>query len=440
AAPLQTEATLTVQQNESTDLPWIAVAAARGPLAKLTAKAELEAAHQRLTAEGEVRPFAAWPVNALQLKADKFDLAALATLSPGLPRTSLTGTAKLTVPALSAEATLQAEMRNDAPGRWDQGALPVKQLRLAVAGRPDQLTSLRLTALDAELAGGARVQGKGQRDATGRWQLDARVQGLRPEALDARATPARLDGPLSVSGGTQQPLAARLDLRGTLQQRPLRVQARVQGRLLEQGSSWQIEEARLTSGDAELQAKGSVDVTPAAQVAAKLQAQLRQFDPHLLWRGEPASAWARLPATRLNADATLDLRGSNLETLTGTVDARLLPSQFAGLAAQGQLSAKRGRTQDAAAFDADMRIGNNRVQANGEARPTAVTAQWKLQAPKLAELNPLLALFEQPSVTGQAEGDGSLQLARDSTAWKFGGIGKLAVTSLSTRVARRRRG
>jgi translocation and assembly module TamB len=437
SAPMQTEARLSVQQNEATDLPWLAVAAARGPLAKLAAKAELEAAKQTLKAEGEIHPFAPWPLNALNLQADKFDLAALAALAPGLPRTALTGTAKLNAPARDAEATLQADLRNDAAGRWDQGALPVKRLALALAGRPDQLTSLRLTALDAELNGGARVQGKGQREADGRWQLEARVQGLRPEALDARATPARLDGPLTLAGGgAGQPLSARLDLRGTLQERPLRMQARAQGRLHEQGSSWQIEEARLTSGDAELQASGRVEAG-AKDVAAKLDAKLRQFDPRLLWRGEPGSAWARLPTTRLNADARLDVRGSGLDNATGTADAKLLPSQFGGLPLQGQFSVKRARAADAAAFDADARLGSNRAEAKGEARPAAVAAQWKLQAPKLAELNPLLALFDQGAVAGQAEGEGGVQLVRAAARgkatppWRIGGSGRLALTAVS---------
>ncbi|MFG6429404.1 translocation/assembly module TamB domain-containing protein [Roseateles sp. LYH14W] len=438
AAPLHTEAVLTVQQNEGTDLPWMAVAAARGPLAKLTAKAELEAAKQTLKLEGQVQPFAPWPVNALLLRADKFDLAALSALAPGLPRTALTGTAKLNAPALNAEATLQADLRNDAAGRWDQGALPVRQLAFSLAGRPDQLTSLSLTALDAQLSGGGRVQGKGQRSADGRWQLDARVQGLRPEALDARATPARLDGPLLLSGGkADQPLSARLDLRGTLQAKPLRLRAQVQGRLLEQGSRWQIEEAVLASGEAELKASGRVDI--GTSLSASLSTQVRQFDPHLLWRGEPGSAWARLPgATRLNADAKLDLRGNNLETATGSVDATVQPSQFAGLPLDGQFKLTRPRAADAASFDAQARLGSNRAQASGNARPTAINAKLKLQAPKLAELNPLLALFDQGPVTGQADGDGEVQLLRvadnkpgKSTAWRAGGSGRLALDKAS---------
>ncbi|MCE4554716.1 translocation/assembly module TamB domain-containing protein [Roseateles cellulosilyticus] len=438
AAPMQAEATLTVQPQDAGSLPWRAVAAARGPLARLQAKAEVEAAHQTLKAAGEVQPFSAWPVNTLQLQADRFDLSALAALAPGLPRTSLSGSATLKAPARDAEATLQAELRNTAAGRWDQGALPVQRLALALAGRPDLPTSLRLTTLDAELAGGGRVQGQGRHEADGRWQLDARVQGLRPEALDARATPARLDGPLTLTGGAQEPLSAQLDLRGSLQQRPLRLRAQLKGRLLEHGSRWQIEEARLASGDAEIRASGQVEALrppqDALQLAAKVDAQVRRFDPHLLWRGEPGSAWARLPgATQLNADARLDVRGSRLDDATGTLEARLLPGSFGGLPLEGHLTLQRPRVQDAATFDVDTRLGGNRAQASGQARPAAVTAQLKLQAGKLAELNPLLALWGQGPVAGQAEGDGELQLQRTGKAanWQAGGSGRLAVTASS---------
>lgn len=422
AAPLQTDATLRVQQLEATELPWTAVAAVTGPLVKLKAKAELEAAHQTLKAEGEIQPLAPWPVNALNLQADKLDLSALA---PGLPRTALTGQAQLRVPARDAEATLQADLRNTAAGRWDQKALPVNRITVALAGRPDQPTSLRLTTLEAELPGGARVQGKGQYQATnsdGRWQLDARVQGLRPEALDARATPARLDGPLTLSGSKAGPLRAKLDLAGTLEKRPLRVRAQVQG----EGTKWQIEDARLASGDATLQASGRVDTAGAAQ----LKAQVRQFDPHLLWRGETGSAWARMPGpTRLNADADVDVRGTTPATLTGSVDARLLPGQFAGLALEGRAKLRRARAADPAIYEIDARLGQNRVQSSGQARPDAVSGTVALKAGALAELNPLLALFQQQPVAGQGEGDGGFQLARTGKTWQVGGSGRLALTS-----------
>lgn len=419
AAPLQTDATLRLLQAEATELPWLAVATVTGPLARLKAKAELQAAHQALQADGEVQPFARWPVNALQLRADQLDLAPFA---PGLPRTALTGTARLRAPAYDAEATLQAELRNGAAGRWDQRALPVARLAIVLAGRPDQPTRLRLTTLDAELAGGARVQGQGRLDADGRWQLDARVQGLRPEALDARATPARLDGPLTLSGSKAGPLSARLDLGGTLQDRPLRLQARAQG----EGKAWQIENIQLASGDATLQARGRLDTGGALQ----LHAELRQLDPHLLWRGAPASAWARLPGpTRLNADADLDLRGTTAASLSGRVDTRLLPGQLAGLALEGHATLKRDSAAAPAAFDIDARLGSNRLQSGGQAAPEALTGTAALKAGALAELNPVIALFGQPPVAGQADADGSFQLLRTARGWQAGGSGRLALAS-----------
>jgi translocation and assembly module TamB len=420
AAPLQTDATLTVRQTEATDLPWQAIAAVTGPLAQLKAKAELEAAHQTLQAQGDVQPFAPWPVKALQLKAEQLDLA---QLLPDLPRTALSGTAQLQAPARDAEATLQADLRNGAAGRWDQGALPVTRLVLALAGRPDQPTSLRLTALDAELPGGARVQGKGQREADGRWQLDARVQNLRPEALDARATPARLDGPLTLAGSKTGPLSARLDLTGSLESRPLRLKARVEG----QGTSWQIADAQLASGEATLQATGRIDTTGAAQ----LKAQVRQFDPHLLWRGAPGSAWARLPGpTRLNADADIDVRGKTAASVTGNVYARLLPGAVAGLALEGRIKLGRARAEDAATFDVEGRLGNSRVQVLGQARPDSVTGTAAVKVSALAELNPLLAALGQPALAGQGEADGSYQLVRTRDGWQVGGSGRLAVTQV----------
>lgn len=422
AAPLQTRATLRLQQTEATDLPWAAEATAQGPLARLQARAELQAAHQTLSARAEIQPFAPWPVQALQLQAEKLDLAALA---PGLPRTALSGSAQLQAPARDAEATLQADLRNTAAGRWDQGALPVHRLVLALAGRPDQPTTLRLTALDAELPGGARVQGRGQHGADGRWQLDARVRGLRPEALDARAKPARLDGPLTLAGSKGGPLNLRLDLAGSLESRPLRLTADAQG----QGSAWRIHSAQLASGDATLQASGQLDTTGSA----RLQAQLRQFDPHLLWRGAPGSAWALLPGpTRLNAEADLDLRGKAPASLTGHAYIRLLPGSLAGLPLEGRIKLQRERAGDAAAFDVDGRLGSNRVQTTGQARPQAITGTATLKAGALAELNPLLALFNQPAIAGQGEGDGSYELvsgANPAQGWQAGGSGRLALTA-----------
>ncbi|MCH3823198.1 hypothetical protein, partial [Campylobacter jejuni] len=83
-------------------------------------------------------------------------------LDGGLPHTALSGSANLQATAYDAEASLQVELNNATAGRWDQHALPVSRLTLALTGRPDQPSRLRLNRLDAALAGGGRVQGQGR--------------------------------------------------------------------------------------------------------------------------------------------------------------------------------------------------------------------------------------------------------------------------------------
>ncbi len=423
-APLVTDALLKVQPQDTTDLPWTATITARGPLAQLALRAELQAAHQALQADAQAQPFAAWPLSALQLRARSFDLAAL---HPDLPRTALTGEAQLAAPARDREASLRVTMTNASPGRWDAKALPLQRLQLALAARPDQPTSLRLSELDAELSGGARLLGQGRREVDGRWRLDAQLRGLRPEALDARAAAARLDGPFSISGGPDQPLNLVVTLDGTLQARPLQLRARVQG----QGSLWRLDEVRLSSGDAELSVQGSLD-TSSSNGSTELTARLRQFDPHLLWRGEPGSAWAKLPGpTALNADARLDIHGHSLALLTGSASATLLPSRLAGLALDGTMTVQRARAREAAALSLDARVGGSHIQGSGSADPDAVAARFSLQAATLAELRPLLALAGPAGIAGQAEGEAELKMQRSHDGWNVGSNGKLALTQAS---------
>ena len=432
AAPLITQLQLRVVPAEagagadSIGLPWTAMLTGSGPLAQLQLHAELQAAQQSATANAQVQPFAAWPLTALKAQTQALNLAAL---HPGWPRTALTATATLTAPAAHAQAQLQVEARNPIAGRWDAGALPVAQLTLALTGQPDQPSRLELQDLQAELPGAGRIRGQGQREPDGRWALRAQVQSLRPEALDGRATAALLGGPVHLSGGAGA-LLADLDLTGTLQQRPARLRATVHG----QNGEWQIQTARLSSGDAELSASGRI-LTGSAPPQAQLEARLRQFDPHLLWRGTPGSAWAQLPgATRLNADAKLDLVGQNIAQLTGSLDARLGRSQFAGQPLEGHVSLHRSAAPEPAAFDLDARWGSNRAQASGSARPDRIDAQWRLQAPALAELQPVLGLLGPPSLArlaGQAEGEGDLQLRQPAQAWVGGGSGRLTLNGLS---------
>ncbi|MFX8160705.1 hypothetical protein ABTL01_20295, partial [Acinetobacter baumannii] len=80
-------------------------------------------------ADAALLPFAAWPLQALRVQADRLDLAGL---DGGLPHTALSGSAILQATAYDAEASLQVELNNATAGRWDQHALPVSRLTLAL--------------------------------------------------------------------------------------------------------------------------------------------------------------------------------------------------------------------------------------------------------------------------------------------------------------------
>ena len=425
-APLVTHVQLDLGSIEGADFAWRGQARADGPLATLKLHAELQAQRQTLKLDAQVLPFEAWPLRTLDAHAQDLDLAALYA---DWPRSALSGQVHLSAGAADAEAQLALELHNAAAGRWDQGRLPVQTLQLALSGRPDQPTQLRLTQLQAELSGGARISGQGRHEADGRWQLQAQVQGLRPEALDGRATAARLDGPLQLEGGGGRPLAARLDLAGQIARQPLQLQAR----LLGQAQRWEVQSLRLQAGGAELTLQGQLDLAGRAD----LQLHMRELDPRLLWRGAPDSAWARLPEpTRLNADATLKLQGRSLATLSGRLDATLPPSRLAGLGLQGQVLLAREPASAPARFELQAELGSSRVQTQGSLQglPQAASAQGqiKLQARALQELKPLLALFAQPAPAGQADLDGEFQLTHDArSGWQLGSQGQLRLSGVS---------
>lgn len=416
-APLVTHARLDLASTEGADFAWAGQARADGPLALLKLGAELQAARQTLKLEAQLLPFAAWPLQTLDAKAQDLNLAAL---HPAWPRTALSGQVHLAGGEQpGAEALLALELHNGAAGRWDQGQLPVQNLQLALTGRPDQPAQLRLTQLQADLSGGASITGQGRHEADGRWHLDARVSGLRPEALDARASAARLDGPLTLSGGAGQPLTAALDLRGQIAGQPLQLQAGLSG----QGQTWNIQTLRLAAAGAELAAQGRVQLPGQAELTLRM----RDLDPRLLWHGAPGSPWARLPnPTRLNADARLQLRGSTLTDLSGRLDAQLPASQLAGLPLQGHVLLARDSARTPARFELQAQLGSSQLQAQGDAQPQAAHAQGHLdlQARALKELAPLLALFGQPAPAGSAELAGDFQLERDPKAgWQFASQG-----------------
>ena len=235
---------------------WTAVGSAVGPLAAPLVQATVRAAAdggraaQSLDARATVRPFAAWPLGALELTAKGLDLSAF---DAALPLTSLSGDARAQTQARDRPGTVVANLQNAAAGRWNENRLPVRSLHLEVRARPDDLDSLDVQALAAELGDRDAAAGhRGQRQWTGaQWAFDARLVDVRAPLLDARA-------PALTLGGT-------LALRATGPGAPVELQATVDGRLQGHGPARPVR-LRL---DGAASASGSRSAAPSSATAPR---------------------------------------------------------------------------------------------------------------------------------------------------------------------------
>ena len=441
-------AELNLQPDESakdSTLPdWRGGLKLSGPLLSLQVQAQSQAAGQSLQAEARIEPFSPWPLAAFKAQVAGLDLSALAK---GLPRTALTGEAALQSKGWTEPAELQVQLSNAAAGRWDQQRLPIQRIKLGVQARPDQPQSLRLDSLDALLgspaAPGGSITGQGQLQPDQSWSLTARLSGLRPEALDARAAPLLLNGNVDLKGATtaQAPLKLTAKLSGVVPAGKvgnkaatplsLNLQASLEGRHL------RVSEAQLESGRARLNATAELS-DDATGWRAQAQTQVQDFDPRLFWAGTPGSAWQR-SATALNASATLQLQEDKArpELPRGTVQMSLLPSQLAGVPLTGKLDYVHAAGSDAT-LTTQVEAGENRLIAvshmpEGATGLLNVGSQVELQAPRLAALSPLMAMFGGPGsqISGAASGKFSLQVQRSKEQrWLASSDGLLNVTDL----------
>jgi len=200
-APLPLDATILAKLDASVPggtatLPVKASATLRGPLADLQARAEVrttapgfEATQARASAR--VTPWAAQPVPQAQADLSGLDLGAL---WPQAPHTQLTGQMQL-APAGTATWQVNADLRNDIPGPWDEERLPVSQLKAQGQWRAGMAL---VQGLDAQLGGGRlRATGQWQGGDAG-WVLHGDLSKVDPAALHTRLAAAPLAGRVDV--------------------------------------------------------------------------------------------------------------------------------------------------------------------------------------------------------------------------------------------------
>lgn len=404
AAPFALQARSSVRSDPSTGpdaVPaWArgveAEATARGPLAQVEVQAHVAMQDQRLQARGTLTPFSAAPLARVEASFERVDLARLlAAFTPRAPTTELNGQATARLPQAAGEPlSVSLQLRNAAAGRWDTRRLPVGELRLEARGARDDWTLQRaeLAALGADGRPAGRLAGSGgyRQD---RLTLALRFDGLDLAALDRRAPPVQLNGPLEAAvqrapAGTGAPyslveLGARLQglwtppapapgrgRRAAAAPREFTLEARARA------TPQRIEllPSEVRAGGARLALRGMAQRAPEAwNVTGEVDA--RDFDPRLWWSPEPGSAWATTDS-RLNARARLQgawplgaAAGDWRRRASGEVLVQLVDSVLAGQALELEATARaRQGVWDA---QAHARAGSNTARLEARLRPPA---------------------------------------------------------------------
>ncbi|MEO8298223.1 MAG: translocation/assembly module TamB domain-containing protein [Burkholderiales bacterium] len=414
---------------------WQASLTARGPLAELQLQARLRARQQALDATATLRPAEAQPVRGLQASAQGFDLAGL---NSAWPRTALTGQVDAQLDTAGQALQLMADLRNEAPGRYDNHALPLRSLKLTARSDLHTPQRGRIEALALQLAG---TDGNaGRLTAQGTWDrpadalvltLQARLDDVQPARLDARAPPLQLGGRIDLQ--LSQAAGGSATVRGDLQ-----------GRLLSRATMgtpanapWQLRldataapnevvlrSLDTTAGAAHLGARGHARRGNTGW-AVQLDADWQRFDPSLWWPGTSA-AWQRGPHRldgQLKADLQLPDAGvaplnalALLARAQGQATLTLAPSVLAGMPLAGELALRQAAPGQGLGTQGRFTLGSGAqagtLTLDGSFDPRGSTDRWALawQLPDLATLQPLLQLT-QPSAQLSGDSRGTLQLA-----------------------------
>jgi translocation and assembly module TamB len=385
-APFGLDARLAVDRAGAS--PVAVALAAHGTLADFRLRGTLQAREGQARVDARLTPFAPTPIAQARLDATRIDPA---RLDPALPHATLDVTLALG-PSTAARLQGRLRLRNTTPGPIDRQRLPLVALDAELSGNAD-----RATARDLSIDLGAA----GRIDGTLDWhrpQLQAQLQArdLDARTLYGRFAATRLSGPLDLDASAgQQTLHAALTQPGWA----LRLDAH------RSGAALQVDRLLLSAPGGTLDASGTLST--AAPQPFTLRATLRNFDP---------ARFGAYPAASLNgriaAQGAVAGRSAKLAL-------QLDPSVWRGRRFTGHatLQADAQRLWD---VDAALRLGGNRLQAQGAFGRPADRLAWSIDASALAQLDPRL----HGSVQGRGVLSGGLQapagtltLAARSVGW-----------------------
>jgi len=335
-------------------------ASASGKLEQLTLKAQGSGAGLSGQGEVQLQPFAAFPLVALALSVNGLDPHAF---SPNAPQASLALQAEL---RQNAAGKLEGNVtaKNNTPAPLDRDGLPLLEAHAHATISAD---NVQFDALSLILAGGGRIAGHLAwqfKQATGAANLT--ISHFDPAALDTRLRPARLDGKATLSGDVQAQRGVISLGAGTL---------RLDARLARGGDILSLDSLRLARGRAVLTGQGRLGLDAGRPFAFK--GELQHFDLSAFLQAAPRS----------DLNARLELAGALAPQTSGTLRYAIGNSQLAGqiVSGSGQIGFSR---MNRASGEAELRLGDNRLNARGGYGSPGERLNLTLAAPALAQLGP----------------------------------------------------
>lgn len=352
--------------------------AVSGRLDSVAVDAAGRAGEANFTLRARLSPLAAVVLDDLSLDAQGLDLA---TWDAALPATRL----NVKVEARPVDGGLGGDLEavNAIPGPIDARRLPVRSVRSRFSWRAD---AVALDPLSAELTGGGRAVGRANvplNGEAGKWSLDVRDVDLKSIHTSLVAT--RLSGTL---GADLDPARQRID--GGVSDRTmvggvgLAFAASVADRRLV------VERFRLHAGDGEVTGSGRIELTD--RYAFDFNAKARQVDP---------SRFGQFPAGHLDGD----LNAVGVLRPEWRIDAGLALVEGSRLAGVPLSGSARATVSARSVRDAvvDLRLATARLTASGSAGGADDRLTAALDAPRLADIAPLLPSRVPRPVTGSLQ-------------------------------------
>ena len=366
-----------------------------GSLEDLQVAARTESGGAHATLEAKVAPFTEQPLERLRAELSNIDLRAF---DARLPHTSLEGKVALSGARAALSGTIA--ISNAMSGTYDRERLPIKSIHSSVVV---DTTTLQLSALTADLGDAGSVTGAGTVALT-RLTLDLHARALNLAGLQSRLRRTRLSG--------------RIDVDATMEMQSIRV-ALTEGKIhLNLDASRaenlvELHEVRVRARGGEARGRGRVGIDAGQSFTA--EGVFHRFDP---------AAWGDFPSGAING--RFSARGS-LAKRRAEASVALERSRLRGEPLKGGGKGTLNGDRVAAAFDLDF--GGNRVEIKGAFGTGAETLTVRLDAPRLAVIDPQLkgSVAGTVSVTGSWKApDAKFELSGKDFAyaqrWRAAGV------------------